>query len=261
MVENQTRTKRFVLPSGYYVVIREQNGEDDNILSNPTLQKNLEHHTNFIAGIIVDTDLPMAVKGRITAENAKEILLNDKYTILFQSRIFSIGDEIQFPYVWTLSDGKKDKVMYSDTLSDYVWDFETPAPLEGKEGYNQYRVKPYAAEAYNKVLLYLASGKEVRFHLLNTNSERTLANAIIDGTYSRTKDLISRGLEIKINEEWMLVENFAMFNKIDMTELYRLTELVDPTFLGISELLHEPTGTVNTINLITLTDFFFPEGI
>ena len=68
-------------------------------------------------------------------------------------------------------------------------------------------------------------------------------------------------MEILVEGKWMLVENFSMFSKRDMTELYQLTELIDPTFLGISELLYEPTGDIVKINLITITDFFFPEEI
>ena len=260
--ENLSQTLKFTLPSGYYVVIREMNGEDDDILSNKHDQQNLEHHTNFLSTIIVDTNLPMNINGKITKEAALEILLNDKYTILFYCRIFSIDPIIKFPYTWTKSDGKtKDTVQYEDDLNDYVWDFSTVPPKEGEEGYNQYRVKQYAEGAYNKLEHTLASGKKVRLGLLNTKSERILATAIIEQNYSRPKDLISREMEILVEGKWMLVENFSMFSKRDMTELYQLTELIDPTFLGISELLYEPTGDIVKINLITITDFFFPAEI
>ena len=257
--ETQTQTMKFTLPSGYYVVIREMNGEDDDILSNKFDQQNLEHHTNFLSSIIVDTNLPMSINGKISKEAALDILLNDKYSILFYCRIFSIDPIIKFPYNWTKADGKVDTVDYEDDLNDYIWDFEKPYPEEGQENYNKYRVKPYAKGAYDKINFTLTNGKEVRFGLLNTKSERILAQSLINQTYSRPKDLISRGLEVKVDGKWMLVENFQMFSKKDMTQLYNATELVDPTFLGISELLYEPTGDIAKINLITISDFFFPE--
>lgn len=259
--ENLTQTMRFTLPSGYYVVIREMNGEDDDILSNKFDQQNLEHHTNFLSTIIVDTNLPMNQNGKITKEAALEILLNDKYAILFYCRIFSIDPIIKFPYNWLESENKTVKIDYEDDLRDYVWDFSKPYPKEGEKEYNPYMVKPYAEKPYEKITYKLASGKEVKMGLLNTKSERVLAKSIIEQTYSRPKDLISRELEVKVDGQWMLVENFAMFSKKDMTELYKLTELIDPTFLGISELLNEKTGEIIKINLITLTDFFFPEEI
>ena len=260
-LENTNSTLKFTLPSGYYVEIREMNGEDDDVLTNKFNQQNLEHHTNFLSTIIVDTNLPMNINGKISKEAALDILLNDKYVILFYSRIFSIDPIIKFPYLWVKPDGTKDEVMYEDDLNDYVWDFSKQVPLEGEEGYKEYRVKQYAGGAYDKITYNLASGKEVRFGLLNTKSERILAKSLIDQTYSITKDLISRGLELNVEGKWMLVENFKMFSKKDMNELYKATSMVDPTFLGISELLYEPTGETIKINLITLTDFFFPEEI
>lgn len=260
-LETQSQTFKFTLPSGYYVVIGEMNGSHDDILSNKFDQQNLEHHTNFISSIIVDTNLPMNENGKITREAALDILLNDKYSILFHSRIFSIDPIIKFKHQWLTNSGGVDVVEYEDDLNDYVWDFSKPELKEGEEGYLPNRMQRYAKEAYNKIHYTLASGKEVRFGLLNTKSERLLAKEIIDRTYSRPKDLMARELELNVDGTWMVVENFTMFSKRDMTELYNATDKVDPVFLGISELRYEPTNAVTTINLITLTDFFFPEEI
>ena len=63
----QIRTKTFVAPSGKYCTIREQNGEDEEILSNEADAKNLMNITKFIAGIVTETDFTES--GKLTIKN------------------------------------------------------------------------------------------------------------------------------------------------------------------------------------------------
>ena len=46
----------FTAPSGYEYTIREQNGADDDILSNPSEASTLINISRFIAGIVIDTN-------------------------------------------------------------------------------------------------------------------------------------------------------------------------------------------------------------
>ncbi|MFR4338542.1 MAG: hypothetical protein ACLT33_11415 [Lachnospira pectinoschiza] len=83
------RTFRFVAPSGYFYEIREQNGADEDILSNPVDARTLMNLTKFISAIVVKTDF--TAKGKLSIEDALALPVNDRYAIIIQSRIFSLG--------------------------------------------------------------------------------------------------------------------------------------------------------------------------
>lgn len=69
----------FKLPSGYEVTIREQNGEDDDILSNPVDAKTFMNISKFIAGIVTDTDI--TATRLLTPEDVQKMPSLDRYAI------------------------------------------------------------------------------------------------------------------------------------------------------------------------------------
>ena len=122
-MELNCRTHEFITPSGYRYSIREQNGADEDILSNPMDVRNLMNLTKFIQAIVVDTDFTGT--RRLTVEDADRIPLNDRYCILFQSRIFSLGDEVEFEYDWGQEGGVQTygqslSEMYSITMENFL---------------------------------------------------------------------------------------------------------------------------------------------
>lgn len=74
----------FTAPSGRLFEIREQNGEDEEIITNPVDSKNLMNLTKYISAIIVKTNATKS--GRLTIEDALKLPLLDRYCILFNSR-------------------------------------------------------------------------------------------------------------------------------------------------------------------------------
>lgn len=108
------RTCEFTAPSGFKYSIREQNGADEDILSNPMDSKNLMNLTKFIQAIVVDTDF--TPNRRLTVEDADRIPLNDRYHIIFMSRIFSLGEEVEFEYNWGQDGGS---VTYGQSLREW----------------------------------------------------------------------------------------------------------------------------------------------
>ena len=110
------RTCEFTAPSGFKYSIREQNGADEDILSNPMDSKNLMNLTKFIQAIVVDTDF--TPNRRLTVEDADRIPLNDRYHIIFMSRIFSLGEEVEFEYNWGQNGGS---VTYGQSLREMVF--------------------------------------------------------------------------------------------------------------------------------------------
>ena len=100
----ETRTLKFVTPSGHLVSIREQNGADDDILSNPVEASNLMNLSRFISAIVVEADY--YENGKLTVEQAHNLPVLDRYAILFNSRIFSLGEILDFDYDWKENGGK-----------------------------------------------------------------------------------------------------------------------------------------------------------
>lgn len=88
----------FKLPSGYEVTIREQNGEDDDILSNPVDAKTFMNISKFIAGIVTDTD--MTATRLLTPNDVQKMPSLDRYAIMINSRVFSLGEILDFRYTW-----------------------------------------------------------------------------------------------------------------------------------------------------------------
>lgn len=131
-MELNCRTHEFITPSGYKFSIREQNGADEDILSNPMDVRNLMNLTKFIQAIVVDTDF--TPNRRLTVEDADRIPLNDRYCILFQSRIFSLGDEVEFEYDWGQEGGVQ---TYGQSLSEMLFDNYGEFPTEKELAENQ----------------------------------------------------------------------------------------------------------------------------
>ena len=111
------RTLVFTAPSGRLFEIREQNGEDEEIITNPVDSKNLMNLTKYISAIVVKTNATKS--GKLTIEDALKLPLLDRYCILFNSRIFSLGEEVEFTYKWD----NKDSVTYSQDLSEFLFDY------------------------------------------------------------------------------------------------------------------------------------------
>ena len=121
------RTCEFTAPSGFKYSIREQNGADEDILSNPMDSKNLMNLTKFIQAIVVDTDF--TPNRRLTVEDADSIPLNDRYHIIFMSRIFSLGEEVDFEYNWGQNGGV---VSYGQPLKEMVFEDYGTLPTDRK---------------------------------------------------------------------------------------------------------------------------------
>lgn len=165
------RTFRFVAPSGYFYEIREQNGADEDILSNPVDARTLMNLTKFISAIVVKTDF--TAKGKLSVEDALALPVNDRYAIIIQSRIFSLGEEVSFEFDWGKEFGGK--VMYGQDLHELLFDDYSVSPSE-----EEVEKKPEAIPYYpmGKKLrdhqIFTSSGKELLFDCMTGESEKNL---------------------------------------------------------------------------------------
>lgn len=225
------RTFKFSAPSGFYYEIREQNGEDEDILTNPKDAKDLTNLIKFIASLVVDTNY--TASGKLTLEDVKRMPLLDKYCILIQNNIFSLGGKIEFEY--TFQDGST--FAFEQDLRELIFDDYTQYPTE-----EELNNKPYAIPYYpsmpngdqNKlanIVVTLASGKVVSFDLMNSGSEQYILR-LPEEKRTRNAELMARNLKLSVEGNFEKVTNFKMFSMADMRELRKIINETDPVFSG-----------------------------
>lgn len=252
------QTKELILPSGYKVTIREQNGNDDDILSNKHLAEDLSNIDHFLSSLIINTNLPFAKGNRLSPGDIPNMVLRDKYYIIFASRVHSIGSELKFSFDWGKNSGGK--ITYTEDIGNYIWDFSKPFPQEGEEGYNPYAIEPYEDNPYELKEIELSSGKLLRFNFLNGFSEKELLKEPIE-RQSRLSEIRARNLQQKLEDGWKKVENFTFFSKKDMTELNFIINNLDSPFNGLTDIENPKTKDVIQYPLIKAESFLYPEEI
>lgn len=250
-------TLTFKLPSGYEVTIREQNGEDDDILSNPVEAKSLMNISRFLSGIIVDTDYND--RHRLTPEEVQDMPSLDRYAIMMNSRIFSIGKELDFDYDWSMSEGKPDKKSYVVDLSkEFLFDYsKVPSEEEMDEKPNAIPFYP-SGKQQKDIHLVTSSGKELTFDLLNANGEAYVLN-LPEAERTKNQELIARNLKLKVGDNYELVKNFKMFSVKDMMEIRKTVKDYDPIFAGVTEITNPDTGKSILIPVMSVDNFFYPR--
>lgn len=247
-MENSTKT--FVVPSGKYYTIREQNGADDDILSNQVEAQQLKNLSNFISGIVVDTDA--TTSGKLNPKEAHLIPSLDRYCILFNSRIFSLGQIIEFSYDW----GKGLIKEYEQDLNEFLLDYSKP--LDEKELNDKPNAIPYypLGDKTTNIEIITTSGKKLLFDLMNASGEAYFLN-LPKEEQTRNAGLRARNLRLLVGDKYDLVTNFSLFSVTDMKEIRKLVFAHDPVFQGITELVNPNDGTIEKFPIMGLNNFFY----
>lgn len=264
-MKNQERLKELygdvltvTTPSGHIVTIREQNGEDDDILSNAKGVLDGSSTNRFIAGLIVDTDITSS--GLFSVEDARNLRLADKWFIMLSSRIFSLGQFLKFNYKWV--DGLE--VEYEEDLGLYIWDYSAveamPFPELGETNYFPQRIPPSKTGKQKSREITLNSGKVIKYSFMDGHAEKWLMS-LSEEQQSVNTELLARKLELRMESGWVKVENFKSFSPRDMMEIRKDVQEYDPAISLITELVHPINNTKVDYPLIASTDFFFPRGI
>jgi hypothetical protein len=224
-------------PDGKQYTIREQNGEDDDIVSNMS-QGEAEAINRFVQSIIVK-----GPNGAVSLEDVESMPLRTKYYILIKSRIFSLGDRLYFKYKWA----DDTEVEYEELLEEHVGGENTP-PSPSFEPYQNY-TKDYIEVAIED--------SKFRFKFLDGKGEKYLLELKPDERVIN-KTAIARGLQFKGDNGWVTVNNFKMFSSRILNKLRTKIEEIDPPVTADAEIQHPQTLEVLSIPLIAVKDFFFP---
>jgi len=258
LIKRYGNINKILCPSGFFVMIREQDGNDDGILSNVSLNKESSAINTFIQDIVVWAENGQSPDGRLTSDQVLELRLKDKYFILMSSRIFSLGPILKFQYDWG---GDQEQVPYEEDLMNFIWDYSRPFPDPESKDYPFKAIKPYNEPiSVTHIKRTLSTGKVVQFKYMDGYSEQYLIK-LPEFKVDVNSRLVARDLQLQINEEWVKVENFKVFKSREMMELRNMIEEVDEQFDGVIDLVNPYNQDTVKQFLIRIPDFFYPREI
>ncbi len=248
-------TTEFVSPSKLSIIIREQNGDDEDVISKQKhLMKGDAIHY-FLAGIII------SVNGKkVSSEYIENLRNRDKYYALLRSRIFSLGSEITYRHRCgnlncTKDQGTEDP-LFEEDLSLYDRDFREDAPEDTRDEF-KYRIEPYIQQGTHREFK-LHTGKELRYKFLTGVEEKKILQKD-RSSMSKNSDILLRELEWKNEQDqWQKITHFGLFSSKEMAAIRKDIEANDMPFEVISECKCPHCGNVDYISLLAQPDFFFP---
>jgi hypothetical protein len=246
----ETRKKEIVVPTGKKYTIREQTGYDDEVLSQIASLDDADVINRFMAGIIQED----SEGNKISYEEVLDMKLRDKYVLLIASRIFSLGETLNFEYDW--KDGTPVEY-YQDDLAQYIWDYSQPFPEPGDPGYVRYRIKPYNPEYREKVEFEIDS-QLFRFDILDGHGEKYLIK-LQKSQIHINQELLARNFSLKEGDQWLRVRNFNQLTARQIAQVRSRVKMYDDNFEVLTQVEHPTTRIVEEIPIIGLRDFFFPS--
>ncbi len=246
----ETRKKEIVVPTGKKYIIREQTGYDDEVLSQVASLDDADVINRFLAGIIQQD----SEGNQVSYEDVLKMKLRDKYVILIASRIFSLGETINFEYDW--KDGSPVEY-YQDDLSQYIWDYTQPFPEPGDPGYVKYRIKPYHPDHKEEVVFDI-DGTTFKFDILDGHGEKYLIK-LAKSQVHINQELLARNFSLLDKDQWIKVRNFNQLTARQIAQVRSRVRMYDDNFEVLTEIEHPTTHIVDEIPIIALRDFFFPS--
>ena len=247
----------FTGPSGLVYTIREQNGGDDEILSeiktddesrsNP---ENITNINNFIQTIVIEKP----GGGLLSMNEVKAMNLRDKYYILLKSRMHSLGNKVQFE----ISCKCGHKSTYEEDLTEFDRDLSIEYPKDFK--FNEKAIEPYPNGGYKWIEHELSSGKKIKMKLMDGFSELFILQAG-KTALNKNQELYARDLHLFDNGDYVKLAQLNVFSPSEMVELRGLITKYDLQFSLVSECTCRNCKTVRQIPLNMVTDFFFPSEI
>lgn len=251
-MEFEMNTIEFIGPSGYKYVIREENGADEEIISNQAAARNFMNVTNFIAAIVVSTDATES--GKLTPNDALALPLRDRYAILIKSRIFSLGDKVPFSYTWP---GDITPTYYEQDLNELIYDYDSILELDKPDAVKPYKDNDLLRQiGFKNYELTLTTGKKVKFDLATGETERYAA-MLPEEKQTRNSELLARNLQVEVNGKWEKVEQFALFTVKELAEIRSVINDIDEFYNSMVEIENPRTGEKAQFPIFSAPHFFF----
>lgn len=247
----------FITPSGNEVTIREQNADDDEILSkvNPDKrEETLSNLNNFLTSIVRENDYNGGK--HLTLSEVKKLKLRDKYYILLKSRLHSVGDKLKFTAICPNKQCKTE-TNFSEDLTKYDTDL---SQFKEENKRYKYQVVPYQSKNEAKVEFVISTGKKIRYTYLTVEAEEKLSKS---ETISENTDFYIRNLEIENpqTKEYQMLGSLSIFSKREIMEIGKHVQENDKQFEMFMEMECPKCGRKWEIPFLYLKDFFFPGEI
>ncbi len=245
---------KFTVPSGFEITIREQTGDDDEIMSKSSSLTDGSAVNKLASAIIIDSSLELK---RFSPDDIKLWKNNDKYYTLFKSRLLSHGTTMQYKHECSNKECRKEND-YEEDLLQYDRDL-SKAPEIIAEGETQfkYKIASYPNGAELRHDFTTSSNKKLRYTYLNGESELKQL-ALNKDAISKNTEFILRNLEWQVQDKWAKVTNFKAFSSTDMREIRNELRKNDYPFEAISEVTCPFCKTTDKISLMASPAFFFP---
>lgn len=242
------------LPSGNVVRIRETNGDDDEILSRLGAAQDGSNIINFLTNI---TEHDSALGRKPHSGDLMEWPLADKYYLLFKQRLLNHGNLLKFQHKFENSKHELDAnpVTFEQDVAEF--DGNLADPLYKPSTPHQPKKYPYGNQ--REVEYTTSSGVQVKWKILNTILENKQLSMPLEST-NRNSALTIRELSVFNKGEWVRLTTFGMFSSKVMSELRTEVGKSDPSFNPIVDVVSPNSGTRDSIPLIAIPDFYFPEG-
>lgn len=247
--------KTFTVPSGHSYTIREQNGGDDDILSSKVGLEKLMNITNFISAIVVSTDYTQS--GKLTPEEAFTLPVLDRDVILIQSRIHSLGKDVDFEFEWKPGI----KTNYTQDLEELIFKDYGVIPEKEEIDSKPDAVPYYPIKQFKDIKITTTSGKVFLFDI-NTNDQEVIYINLPLSEQTKNKKLTCRNLRLVMDGKPVAVTNFEMFSVQEMREINKAIKEVDPIYSG-NVFITNPDNPNQRypINIFSLDSFFYLEEI
>jgi hypothetical protein len=274
----------FIIPMNLSTVtVREQTGEDEELLTRNEYVNKGESVLRFLQSIIISGEMFDNRKPTLDElKNTRTSILN---YLLFRSRIFSLGAELKF--VWQFKDNRGNMVPYDmvEDLTPYYYEVDADAvqnlksllatnPSEYQSAYNEWASKLRAEKDIRKVLvptlldgnelptgkgreLTLPSGRKVRYQYITSNTSKYLLEqdekniSLNDLFYARVLEMLSD------DGRWLTVKTLRPFTSKELATLRGDINTYDSTWEP-KMTVPNPHGEDLIVDVMGLSDFFFP---
>lgn len=236
-----TRTKQITLSNGAQITIREQNGNDEDIISSKSSALDPLAYSRYISAVVVGPTI-------LSEEEANKLSSRDRVRILIETRILSFGSILEFKFKgYQLSFNLREFLETEDGEVPHKY-FITPTPATNSVDSLGTPVHEFENE-----------GSTYRFYPYCGHSEVLLTNLLAsNNNVIRENDILRvRKLSLKVGEnKFKVISDFKLLNSRSLRGIKSQVEALDPEWAPLISL---PIAEGNQeVPVIYIPEFFFP---
>lgn len=243
--------ENITLPDGKEIEIRENNGEDESILSRFKDAMEGTSINNYISSIVTQS---LSGDNKGSKFTPKEILnwkVNCKSFVLMKARILSLGDIFKFSFTCG-----NPKCNHNAILEEDLNPFVKPYSEDNIQG-----IKPYPlGEEKTHEFIVPSSNRKVKFDILDGVAEKASLDTPREGI-NKNHGLFIRNLHILHEGAWEKVFQFAMFSSKELVQIRAEVSRVDPEYDPASLITCPKCNQSTVVSMLGEPTFFYPTEI